>query len=497
MNKMNLLQSMNEGREWLHKLGTCTEKKEKSPKWWQKRFGAAICLVGISAVGIGCGSKMPNASLNATEGQTSDWVEKNHSESQENPTLAGKNHSESQESPTLTQNSSNAIQAENLTAQLNEYSCIDYAVSSMQPVWDFGQALFEQIMEEENPVLSPVSAYVALSMAGRGAEGDTKEEFQSLLASDMICLPDYLMNCYSGQTDSLQLNIANSVWIDERFLPEHDWLLEMKSFFDADVFQTTLSSEDAKNDINHWVSNKTNGLIENMIEEAFDEDVKVVLFDVLYFQAEWEYKFKKQATFERPFTLADGTKVDVDTMHLNEVFLNYIQGENFDGVILPYQDSNLAFMAIKATEGEDIRSVAKEISFEQVSSLIENASEECISLALPKFEVSFDEILNESLESLGLVKAFDSELADFSNLGSSKDGGNLFISLVRQKAVITVDEEGTEAAAVTEVVMIDEAAMESRQMMFNEPFLYIILDTENQTPLFVGIMDNPVKENGR
>ena len=119
-------------------------------------------------------------------------------------------------------------------------------------------------------------------------------------------------------------------------------------------------------------------------------------------------------------------------------------------------------------------------------------------LHLPKFEVTFEKELNDSLKNMGLQKAFDPGLADLSGLGSTLQGGNLYISLVKQKAVIKVDEEGTEAAAVTSVEIRKECAMEYSQpvvdITFDQPFLYMIVDLEKEVPLFMGIMDDPAAE---
>ena len=136
-----------------------------------------------------------------------------------------------------------------------------------------------------------------------------------------------------------------------------------------------------------------------------------------------------------------------------------------------------------------------QLSAEVITDVIANKQTQIVNLKLPKFEVTFDEKLNESLINMGLTECFDEDKANFDQLGKTINGDTLFINLVRQKAKIIVDEEGTEAAAATEVLMCDRGALietELIELNFNEPFLYMLLDLETEIPLFIGILDNPL-----
>ena len=126
--------------------------------------------------------------------------------------------------------------------------------------------------------------------------------------------------------------------------------------------------------------------------------------------------------------------------------------------------------------------------------MLKNKMTSLVNIKLPKFEISFEDSLNDSLMNMGLVDGFDPEKADFSLMGKNVSGNNLYISLVKQKAKIIVDEEGTEAAAATEVMMAEACALfpeEPIDVYFDEPFLYIIMDMDREIPLFMGILDNP------
>ena len=142
----------------------------------------------------------------------------------------------------------------------------------------------------------------------------------------------------------------------------------------------------------------------------------------------------------------------------------------------------------------EVRELQRQLTPGALAELLESENRELCNLRLPKYEVSFDRELNDSLQAMGLVRAFDDERADFSGLEKTEQGSSLYLSLVKQKAVFRVDEKGTEAAAVTMAVMDRCAAIigpQPRELYFDRPFVYMILDMETQVPLFVGIMDDP------
>ncbi len=385
----------------------------------------------------------------------------------------------------------------NLSEQSHTEICIDYSIENYQPVQDFAFALFKENREEVNPVLSPVSAYIALTMAGNGAEGMTRTQFFDVLGpnGDMTVMSDSMMNLLPKKTDRLQIALANSAWIDDEFTVKDEWIGEVTSLYDAQAFQTDVASADAVNAMNEWVEENTQGLIKQMIEEPFDTETRLVLFNTLYFDAEWKKPFMKESTYEEEFHVSDTETVQVPMMHQYDESYEFFENDYVKGVVLPYADSNYAFVGILPQGNTDIRGG---LSAQGLSDLLAGRQSRVIHLKLPKFEVTFDKILNESLQNMGLVDAFDEERADFSNLGTTDTGNLLYISIVRQKAVVKVDEEGTEAAAATEVAMMECGAEESIeepiQMHFDQPFLYFIMDMETELPLFIGIMDNPAAE---
>lgn len=387
------------------------------------------------------------------------------------------------------------VKAENLTANLGTAINMDYSIASYEPVQAFAYELFRANMEKKNPVLSPVSAYLALGMAGTGAKGDTLTEFQDVLGMDLVCIPHSLMTTLPREEKGMQISLANSAWVDDDFEAEKDYLVSIDSYYQSEVYRASLSAAQTMDDMNSWINTNTNGLIDKLLEEPLDGDTRLVLFNTIYFKGEWMKEFDKNNTREEDFTLADGSVEKVDMMHLYQENLPYVNTENATGVILPYKGGDMAFVALMPNGTDTVRGMYEKLTWEDISEMTKNQNWTLCNLQLPKFEVEFSKKLNDSLQEMGLVKAFDGSQADLSGMGTSKDGGNIFIDLVQQKAVVIVDEEGTEAAAVTEVVVNTESCVMYEEppvdIFFNEPFVYMIVDLEKDIPLFVGIMDDP------
>ena len=184
-------------------------------------------------------------------------------------------------------------------------------------------------------------------------------------------------------------------------------------------------------------------------------------------------------------------------MQMYETDQLYVKNEIAEGVILPYEDESIAFLALMPAAEMSVREMYEQLTWEKVSGLLDQEETTFCNLRLPKFEVTFEKELNDSLKEMGLQKAFDGSQADLSGLGETFAGENLFINLVKQKAVLILDEEGTEASAATMVAIKEGCAMEYEKqpvnVYFDRPFLYMIIDRNSDIPLFMGIMDNPTE----
>ena len=365
---------------------------------------------------------------------------------------------------------------------------------SYEALQHFSQQLMLENMETENPLISPVSAYLALGMVGMGAQGETAREFQDLMGNNMPAVSQKLMERYPREQEGMTLTIANSAWVDQQLSPDEQWIADMEKIFLGEGYRGILSSQKTTDQINEWCNENTRGLVPKMLEEPLDSGTRLAVLDAIYFKGDWNFPFDASDTDMRPFTREDGTRLDVDTMSMYEENQRCLHSALGEGVLLPYQGGEFAYVAILPQEGTLVRDLYRQLTPEALSELVESEDQVLCNLRLPKYEVSFDRKLNESLQAMGLVRAFDEELADFSGLGKTEQGNPLCINLVKQKAVFRVDEKGTEAAAVTLVAMQECAALVEpvpRDLFFDRPFVYMILDLETQVPLFVGIMDDP------
>lgn len=372
----------------------------------------------------------------------------------------------------------------------------------------FSYRLFEQAVKsgEENPVISPVSAYIALGMVQNGALGDTLKELEDNLGETAVVnsLAERFFAFAESIGGSTQLNIANSVWTDKRMSVNEEFLGIVKTSYDSEVFSATLPTEETKNAVNSWISDKTNELIPQFLDEAPDDDAVMLLINTLYMNAAWQDEFDPSDTYMREFALESGEKVQTDFLNSDEMLRKYIKTENAEGVILPYDDGELSFVALKPTDGTSISDFAcslangcrpddatKDFMYGDLSTYIGKAEDTKIILSMPKFETSFTLEMNDVLKALGIEKAFDGETAELSGLGTAD--GNLYINKVLQKVKIKVNEKGTEAAAVTEIEVNGESAPMYENpiyLTFDSPYVYAVVD-KNNTPLFMGVMNNP------
>ncbi len=395
---------------------------------------------------------------------------------------------------------------------------------SYESIQKFGYDLFRYNIQDKNPILSPISAYLTLVMAGCGADGTTKAQFLNVLGNDMMALSADMMNLFSDEGVCLNLSIANSTWIDQQFTVNAVWKDTIKSLMGADIFCADITSCETMDNINNWISTKTNGLIDQMLTEPLGpkDRIRLALFNTIYFKGRWENPFRPFNTHKEAFYLSQNGydknlfkrhSIQVDMMQDKTAQIEYMSNDFAEGVILYYQinqkkdsafecyncnrkhdNKKLGFIAIKPKKNNLIKDVCSRLNGHAIHEMLSNKKWELVDLKLPKFKSTFDINLVESLTKMGLNECFDENRANFSLMGKdTKTEMTLYVSLVMQNAVLTVDEEGTEAAAATELLGCLRGIMPKppKKMYFNEPFLYMIMDIDRELPLFIGILDNP------
>ena len=387
----------------------------------------------------------------------------------------------------------------NLTDGVNAADVTLPEVTDYTMIGDLGAGLMQYAaaQEAENPVLSPLSAYLCLAMLMPGANENTKAEFEKILGADwdyVSALAADIAAQLEKTGGSTKLDLANSIWTDDdKAVIEEEWLKTVKAYFGPDIYSADLPSSEALKAINKWVNDKTNGMIPKLHDDNYDKDTIMVLLNALYMKADWAHKFEGQDTYDREFTKADGSAVTVPFMNMFEAYESYIKTEDAEGIMLPYDDGRLAFIALKPGSG-DARGYAASLTGVKLKEAIAAAKADTfVTVNMPKFDTEYSVYLTDALKAMGMTDAFDPFLADLSGAGRGVDGP-LYISYVFQRVKVDVNEEGTEAAAVTEIATAEGCALPAEEpivLTFDKPFVYAIVDTETGVPLFAGVMENP------
>lgn len=387
----------------------------------------------------------------------------------------------------------------NLTDGVNAADVTLPEVTDYTMIGDLGAGLMQYAaaQEAENPVLSPLSAYLCLAMLMPGAKENTKAEFEKILGADwdyVSALAADIAAQLEKTGGSTKLDLANSIWTDDdKAVIEEEWLKTVKAYFGPDIYSADLPSDGALKAINKWVNDKTNGMIPKLHDENYDKDTIMVLLNALYMKADWAHKFEGNYTNDREFTKSDGSTVTVPFMNMFEAYESYIKTDGAEGIMLPYDDGRLAFIALKPDSG-DARGYAASLTGAKLKELIAAAKADTfVTVNMPKFSTGYSVYLTDALKAMGMTDAFDPFLADLSGAGRGVDGP-LYISYVFQKVKVDVNEEGTEAAAVTEIATAEGCALPADEpivLTFDKPFVYAIVDIETGVPLFMGVMENP------
>ncbi|MGM9521998.1 MAG: serpin family protein [Oscillospiraceae bacterium] len=364
---------------------------------------------------------------------------------------------------------------------------------------NFGTELLRRAAgRDTNPVISPLSAYLALGMTMNGAGGDTLSEFSAVLGGDngyVNTLSSYITQSLEETKGSTILNIANSAWVDTQANIYESFLEDALDYYGAQVFSADLDTGEARKAINSWTEEHTQGLIPELLEENLSQYTVLALINTLYMKAKWQTTFKYEATYDQVFYREGAGEVTVPFMHSGIAQRDYINTGDVEGVILPYDDGRLALTILRPAEGNTVRGYLETLTSGKLSDIIAGAKSTSVRLSMPKFQIEYSLFLNDILAAMGLESAFDPDSADFSRMGESRyEDGNIYISMALQKVKIIVDEEGTEAAAATIIAAGDGASMmpdKYIELTLDSPFIYAVTDLETGAVLFMGVLDDP------
>lgn len=363
---------------------------------------------------------------------------------------------------------------------------------------NFGFKLFREVIREEsnqNVFISPLSVSVALGMTYNGAAGITREEMQKTLElsglTDKEINESYksLIELLRGLDNKVIFQIANSIWYRLGWQFEEDFINTNKKYFDAVVSGLDFSDPEASKIINKWVEDNTNGKIKGIVEPPINPETVMFLINAIYFKGTWTYEFDKKLTRDDKFNLPDGSQSPCRMMSQESDF-QYFENEDFQAVDLPYGDGKYSMTIFLPRQSIDINDLISEFNNTNWSQWLNSFQENYVLLQLPKFKLEYEITLNDVLKALGMKIAFDPFAADFSNM--YKGPNNLYISNVKHKTYVDVNEEGTEAAAVTSVEIRADSG--PSYMIVNRPFVFAIRENHSQTILFIGKVVEPLTE---
>lgn len=357
----------------------------------------------------------------------------------------------------------------------------------------FGLELMSEVANSkpgQNVVLSPFSASVALGMTYAGADGTTAAAMRQTLGwgartRDEILgayreLPALLVALDRGVT----LRSANAIWVRETFSVRPEFITDVRAAFDSEV-RTGDFGPTTVADMNAWASEQTNGLIPKVVDELGNELV-MVLMNALYFKGSWREKFDVSRTRQVPFTTSSGSRPSVPMMFQTGK-MKYARQAGAQWAELPYGNTAYVMTVVLPDSGTNVRTWLRGLDVATYESGLASMAEAEVELGLPKWRLKADYQLKGPLEQMGMGVAFDAAHANFDRISADE----LFLSYVKQDVYIDVNEEGTEAAAVTQVGIGVTSVPVRPVLVLDRPFLFFIRERLGGTVLFSGLIEEP------
>ncbi|HNW50882.1 MAG TPA: serpin family protein [Prolixibacteraceae bacterium] len=366
---------------------------------------------------------------------------------------------------------------------------------------EFGLDLFTRVYNAPktpvNFMISPFSVAVALSMAYNGAETETKIEMEEAMQ-----IPDFsrddinnsykqLITALTTADDKVIMEVANSIWYSNTYPVQQSFLDVNTTYYNAEVEAANFSDANTVNQINNWVSDKTHEKITQIITDISPEMV-MYLINAIYFKGTWTKEFNTESTQLLPFKAENGN-YQVTAMMGRRDTLNYFSNGTFSAIELPYGQGNYNMMVLLPNEDKTVADIIGQLNSSNWAKWQKAFKKtNSIDIRFPRFKIEYDIKLNDILMSMGMEQAFTSS-ADFSGINPARD---LFISYVKHKTYIDVNEEGTEAAAVTVIGFENTSANEPQWIPFHcyNPFLFAITEKDSGAILFMGKVGNPAKK---
>ncbi|CAL1301183.1 unnamed protein product [Larinioides sclopetarius] len=349
--------------------------------------------------------------------------------------------------------------------------------------------------ENTNVFFSPFSISTALAMLFCGTEDETAEEMRKVLGYEVANIKDEelklcfqkLLEALDSNQESYTLNYANTVLSHKEFSVKEEYKSLLEAFFKA-LFQETdfiNESEKAVKLVNEWVNEKTNNMIPKLLD-SLDPSTVMIILNAVYFKGLWLHPFDERSTFLQYF-YNKGDKEEykqIDMMHLKEKF-PYVEKESYKALELPYKGDDISMLILLPNSIDGLSELENSLSSTFIQDIKQSMLKRKVEVALPKFKLEYSKSLKEKFQSLGLNRVFNRG----AHLNGINDSGELLVSEIIHKAVLVVNEEGSEAAAVTAVMVMMCALAFDPEFIVDHPFMFVIYNNKNNLILFMGRVD--------
>lgn len=393
------------------------------------------------------------------------------------------------------------VQNKDLTnaASLNQVA--DYTTPDKSVVANsnnFGLNIFKNTYAPDvNTIVSPTSLYIAFSMLYNGASENTQKQMRNCMGitTDTKTFNENIrslqQSLLADRIDT-EVMLSNSIWFRESLnkLIKPDFLFNNSEYFGALLAFLDFNSSSAPTTINKWVSDNTKGLIKSVIEDGIDPSTMLYLINTVYFKAKWRSAFESGMTYKETFNTPAG-KINVDTMH-NSGYYEFVDSGSYKAIKLPYTDGRSSMLLI-LPEG-DLSKLVDKIDSSLIDSISKSMKRSYVKLSMPKVDVQCEMHPNAILSAMGMSDMFSPNAADFTGITDSAKLLELHVSDVLHKTVLKIDEEGTEAAAVTSITMKATSALidQPAEMKIDRPFFLAVVDDEAGV-VFAGTIVDPRK----
>ena len=365
----------------------------------------------------------------------------------------------------------------------------DFAVKLLK------QSAHPDIQSGQNAMVSPESVMLALGLAANGSDGNTLKQFEQLIGGGQSLTQinqgfEKLLEASKSSPEGAEFSIANSIWINEGFGSlEQSYLDVCKKVLQAEAITAPFNKE-TQDKMNGWVSEKTKGMIPDIID-TLDAGSLSVLINCIAFEGKWAEGFEdSQVTENDLFTNASGSE-EKCTM-LSSVEEIYLHDDKAEGFMKAYKGGRFAFAALLPNEGVSVAEYEQSLTGEKLTGIFDNRSYLYdVSIKLPEFKFDWGKSIADDIKAMGLTDAFSNKEADFTKLAKTVDG-NIYLGDICHKTHIELDREGTKAAAATAIDVKCDAVFEPKEVksvVLDRPFLFMIYDQVNDIPVFIGAVN--------